>query len=43
MKTLADLKRDAASGKFSFEMVERFGKCGGKTLWKNWQIPWKMR
>lgn len=28
MKTLADLKRDAASGKFSFEMVERFGKYG---------------
>lgn len=28
MKTLADLKRDAASGKFSFEMVERFGKSG---------------
>lgn len=28
MKTLADLKRDAASGKYSFEMVERFGKLG---------------
>ena len=26
--TLADLKRDAASGKIRFEMVERYGKTG---------------
>lgn len=28
MKTLADFKRDAASGKIKLEMVERFGKTG---------------
>lgn len=28
MKTLADLKREAASGKIRFEMVERYGKTG---------------
>lgn len=28
MKTLADLKRDAASGKIRFEMVERYGMTG---------------
>lgn len=27
-KTLADLKRDAASGKVAFELIERFGKTG---------------
>lgn len=26
MKTLADFKRDAASGKIKLEMVERYGK-----------------
>lgn len=28
MKTLADFKRDAASGKIKLELVERFGKTG---------------
>lgn len=28
MKTLADFKRDAASGKIKLEMVERYGKTG---------------
>ena len=28
MKTLAELKRDAQSGKISFELVERFGDTG---------------
>lgn len=28
MKTLADLKRDAASGKLSLELIERFGQSG---------------
>lgn len=28
MRTLADLKREAASGKIRFEMVERYGKTG---------------
>ena len=28
MKTLAELKRDAASGKLKLELVERFGKTG---------------
>lgn len=28
MKTLADLKRDAASGKIKLELVERYGKTG---------------
>lgn len=28
MKTLADFKRDVASGKIKLEMVERFGKTG---------------
>lgn len=36
MKTLADLKRDAASGKMSLEIVERFGKTGN-------DIPAKMQ
>lgn len=30
MKTLADLKRDAANGKIKLEMVERFGKTGNE-------------
>ena len=28
MKTLADLKREAASGKIRFEMIERYGETG---------------
>lgn len=28
MKTLADFKRDAASGKIKLELVERYGKTG---------------
>ena len=36
MKTLADLKRDAANGKIKLEMVERFGKTGN-------EIPETMR
>ena len=28
MRTLADLKREAASGKIRFEMVERYGETG---------------
>lgn len=28
MKTLADLKRDATSGKIKFELIERYGKMG---------------
>lgn len=32
MKTLADLKREAASGKIRFEMVERYGKTGDAIL-----------
>ena len=28
MKTLADLKRDAASGKMSLELIERYGQTG---------------
>ena len=30
MKTLADLKRDAGSGKLSLELIERFGKTGNE-------------
>ena len=30
MKTLADFKRDAASGKIKLELVERFGKTGNE-------------
>lgn len=29
-KTLADLKRDAASGKIAFELIERYGKTGNE-------------
>ena len=28
MKTLADFKRDAASGKIKLELVKRYGKTG---------------
>lgn len=30
MKTLADLKRDATSGKIKFELIERYGETGDK-------------
>ena len=30
MKTLADLKRDAQSGKLSLELIERFGQTGNE-------------
>ena len=30
MKTLADLKRDAGSGKLSLELIERFGQTGNE-------------
>ena len=30
MKTLADFKRDAASGKIKLELIERFGKTGAE-------------
>lgn len=36
MKTLADLKRDAANGKIKFELMERYGKTGD-------EIPEKLR
>lgn len=36
MKTLADLKRDATSGKIQFELIERYGKFGD-------EIPKKIR
>ena len=36
MKTLADLKRDATSGKIQFELIERYGKIGD-------EIPKKIR
>ena len=36
MKTLADLKRDAASKKIKFELIERYGKIGD-------EIPERLR
>lgn len=36
MKTLADLKRDAAGGKIKFELIERYGETGD-------EIPERLR